>query len=94
MLANLDTYPLMISLRDAGISEQQARVQIETITKIVDEAIEQAHRNMKINELATKYDIHNLQLDIKNLELKHERDLKELELNIGNQIKNSRYQHP
>lgn len=53
----LDTYALVNKLKEAGVPEQQAAAQVETITKAIDSALEQAKHDYRLDELATKRDI-------------------------------------
>ena len=58
-----DTLAYAKKLKSAGFTEQQAEAQAEALAAIVDE------------RLATKTDIHKLQRDIKELELRLKHDL-------------------
>jgi hypothetical protein len=52
-----DTYALIGTLKDAGIPEQQAKAQIDAMTKIVGVAREQIEHDHKLDDVATKRDL-------------------------------------
>lgn len=70
----LDTYALVLKLKEAGVPEQQAAVQVETITKAIDAALEQTRQEHDLDNLVT-----NKALDarIRELELKVAKDIAE-----------------
>lgn len=61
----LDTYALVTKLKEAGVPEQQAAAQVETITKAIDSALEQARHDYRLDDLATKRDLKELELVLK-----------------------------
>jgi len=71
----LDTYSLVTKLKESGVPEQQAAAQVETITKAIGSALEQARHDYQLDDLATKR-------DLKELEVKLESRIKETELKI------------
>lgn len=77
----IDTYALVSKLKEAGIPEQQAVAQIEIITKTIDAAIEQARHDYELDNLATKRDLKELEVelrkDIEILRLETKRDIAE-----------------
>jgi hypothetical protein len=62
----IDTYALIGTLKDAGIPEQQAKAQIDAITKIVGVTREQIEHDHKLDDVATKRDLKELELNINN----------------------------
>ncbi len=65
-----DTLAYVKKLKAVGVPEEQAEVQAETFTEIIEE------------RLATKQDILALKRDIKELEIALKRDIKELEMRL------------
>jgi hypothetical protein len=59
-----DTYALIGTLKDAGIPEQQAKAQIDAMTKIVGVAREQIEHDHKLDDVTTKRDLKELELII------------------------------
>ena len=78
----IDTYALIGTLKDAGIPEQQAKAQIDAMTKIVSVAREQIEHDHKLDDVATKRDLKELELilvsRIKDTEIKIEQSKSEL----------------
>ena len=72
----IDTYDLITTLKDAGVPEQQAKAQIDAIAKFVDIAREQIEHDHKLDDVATKR-------DLKELELVLEGKIKDVELKIA-----------
>jgi len=68
-----DTYAVIKRLQESGFSEQQA----ETMAGVLQDT-----QKTSSEHLATKWDIQDLQRDIKELEANTKRDLKELETNL------------
>lgn len=68
--AIFDTLAYAKKLKAVGFTEEQAEVQAETLSEIIDE------------RLATKQDILALKKDIKELEISLKRDIKELEMRL------------
>lgn len=62
----IDTYALITSLKDAGVPEQQAKAQIDAIAKFVDTAREQIEHDHKLDDVATKRDLKELELTLNN----------------------------
>ncbi|MDD2865056.1 MAG: DUF1640 domain-containing protein [Methylococcales bacterium] len=62
----IDTYALISTLKDAGVPEQQAKAQIDAITKIVDVAREQIEHDHKLDDVATRRDLKELELNLNN----------------------------
>ncbi len=60
----IDTYALIGTLKDAGIPEQQAKAQIDAMTKIVGVAREQIEHDHKLDDVTTKRDLKELELTI------------------------------
>ena len=73
----LDTYALVTKLKEAGVPEQQAAAQVETITKAIDSALEQARHDYKLDDLATKRDIKEMELKIELVKSELKRDIAE-----------------
>lgn len=73
----LDTYALVTRLKEAGVPEQQAAVQVETITKVIDSALEQV-RHEHLDNLVTNKDLDariretELKVDLVRAELKRD----------------------
>jgi len=78
-----DTYALVTKLKEAGVPEQQAAAQVETLTKAIDSALEQARHDYKLDDLATKR-------DLKELELRIDARVRELELKMAKDIAESK----
>jgi carbamoylphosphate synthase small subunit len=76
-LVALDTYALVTKLKEAGVPEQQAAAQVETITKAIDSALEQARHDYKLDDLATKRDIKEMELKIELVKSELKRDIAE-----------------
>lgn len=76
----IDTYALVTKLKEAGIPEQQAAAQVETITKAIDVALEQSRHEHDLDNLVT---IKNLDARIKETELKIELVKSELKREIA-----------
>lgn len=72
----LDIYAMITKLKDVGVPEQQAVVQVETLTKAIDTALEQSRHEHELDNLVT-----NKALDarIRETELKFEIRIKETE---------------
>jgi hypothetical protein len=79
----LDTYALVTKLKEAGVPEQQAAVQVETITKAIEVALEQTKHDYQLDDLTTKR-------DLRELELKLDARFKELELKVAKDIAESK----
>jgi len=60
----IDTYALITSLKDAGVPEQQAKAQIDAIAKFAEITREQIEHDHKLDDVATKRDIKELELKI------------------------------
>ena len=69
-----DTYAFVTKLKDAGIPEQQAAAQIETLTKAIDSALEQVRHEHDFENLVTNKD---LDVKIRELELKVAKEIAE-----------------
>ncbi len=82
----LDTYALVTKLKDAGIPEQQAAAQVETIAKAIDSALEQARHEHNLENLVTNKDLDariretELKIDLVRSELK--RDIAETKADL------------
>jgi hypothetical protein len=74
-----DTHAYVKKLRDAGVPEQQAEIQVEAIASLIEE------------RMVTKQDQQlletNLRRDLKELETRLETRLKELEVELKHDIK-------
>lgn len=62
----IDTYALISTLKDAGVPEQQAKAQIDAMAKFVEVAREQIEHDHKLDEVATKRDLKELELTLNN----------------------------
>ena len=82
----LDTYALVTKLKESGIPEQQAAAQVETITKAIDLAIEQVRHDYKPDDLATRRDLKDLEVELKRDIERANRGIKELELKVAKDI--------
>lgn len=71
----IDTYALITSLKDAGMPEQQAKAQIDAMAKFVDTARKQIEHDHKLDDVATKRDLKELELTLKH-------DIREIELTL------------
>jgi len=70
----IDTYALITTLKDAGIPEQQAKAQIDAMAKFVEVAREQIEHDHKLDDVATKRDLKELENSLRHdLELKIEK---------------------
>ncbi|MDD2725323.1 MAG: DUF1640 domain-containing protein [Methylovulum sp.] len=76
----IDTYALVTKLKEAGVPEQQAAAQVETITQAIDTALEQAKHDYQLDKLVTNKD---LDVRIKETELKIELVRSELKRDIA-----------
>jgi hypothetical protein len=76
----IDTYALVTKLKEAGIPEQQAAAQVETITKAIDTALEQSRHEHDFDNLVTTK---NLDARIRETELKIELVKSELKREIA-----------
>ncbi len=85
----IDTYALITSLKDAGVPEQQAKAQVEVITRISEVTRRQIEHDHKLDDIATKRDIKDLELKIEQARADLLRDLKELDLRIETKIEKS-----
>jgi methylphosphotriester-DNA--protein-cysteine methyltransferase len=74
-----DTYALVTKLKEAGIPEQQAAAQVETITKAIDTALEQSRHEHDLDNLVTTK---SLDARIRETELKIELVKSELKREI------------
>jgi hypothetical protein len=87
---SLDTYALVAKLKETGIPENQAAIQVETITKAIDSALEQARHDYKLDDLATRRDLKELEVELKrDIELTN-RNIRELELKVAKDIAESK----
>jgi predicted phage-related endonuclease len=96
-----DTHAYVRKLRDVGVPEEQAEVQVEAIASILHDRMVTKEEQQRlevslkryIKELETKLgrDIKELETelkrDIKELETELKRDIKELETKLGRDIK-------
>lgn len=69
-----DTYALVKELKGAGFSEEQAVVQVETITKAIEIALDHARHEHELDDLVTNK---ALDVRIRELELKVAKDIAE-----------------
>ena len=60
----IDTYALITSLKDAGVPEQQAKAQIDAMAKFVEMAREQIEHDHKLDDVASKRDLKELELTL------------------------------
>lgn len=79
----IDTYALISTLKEAGVPEQQAKAQIDAMAKFVEVAREQIEHDHKLDDVATKRDLKELETALK-------RDIRELELGLNNKISDSK----
>jgi hypothetical protein len=86
----LDTYALVLKLKEAGVPEQQAAIQVETITKAIDSALEQARHDYKLDDLVTRRDLKELETELKRdieaMRLESKRDIEVLRADTKAQI--------
>ncbi|MCF8008048.1 MAG: CCDC90 family protein [Methylovulum sp.] len=75
-----DTYAFVTKLKEAGIPEQQAAAQIETLTKAIDSALEQVRHEHDLDNLVTNKD---MDARIRETELKIELVRSELKRDIA-----------
>lgn len=74
----LDTYALVTKLKESGIPEQQAAVQVETITKAIDSALEQVRHEHDLDNVVTNKGLDariretELKIDLVRAELKRD----------------------
>lgn len=76
----IDTYALVTKLKEAGIPEQQAAAQVETITRAIDAVLGQSRHEHDLDNLVTNK---NLDARIKETELKIELAKAELKRDIA-----------
>ncbi len=77
-----DTYSYVKKLRDAGVPEQQAEVQVAAIASILhDRMVTKEDHRRDLKELET-----SLKRDLKELETSLKRDIKELETKLEGEI--------
>jgi len=62
----IDTYALISTLKDAGVPEQQAKAQIDAMARFVEVAREQIEHDHKLDDVATKRDLKELELTLNN----------------------------
>jgi hypothetical protein len=62
----IDTYALISTLKDAGVPEQQAKAQIDAMAKFVEVAREQIEHDHKLDDVTTKRDLKELELNLNN----------------------------
>ena len=92
MALAIDTLAYANKLQAAGFTEEQARVQVETLAEIVSENIATKadiallQRDMKEFETALKADIALIRRDMKELETSLKRDIKEVEAALRSEI--------
>ncbi len=86
----IDTYALVSKLKEAGIPEQQAVAQIEIITKTIDAAIEQARHDYELDNLVTKRDLKELEVELRKLEVELRKDIEILRLETKRDIAESK----
>ena len=60
----IDTYALITTLKDAGVPEQQAKAQIDAITKIAEVTRQQIEHDHKLDDVTTKRDLKELELTL------------------------------
>jgi hypothetical protein len=75
-----DTYAFVTKLKEAGVPEQQAAAQIETLTKAIDSALEQVRHEHDLDNLVTNKD---MDARIRETELKIELVRSELKRDIA-----------
>lgn len=74
----LDTYALVTKLKEAGVPEQQAAAQVETLIKALDSALEQVRHKHDLDNLVTNKDLDvriretQLKIELLRSELKHD----------------------
>jgi predicted phage-related endonuclease len=84
-----DTLRYTKKLRAAGVPDQQAEVQAETLAEIVEERLA-TKRDLKEVEVALKRDLKEVEValkrDLKELEAALKRDIKDLEVSLKREI--------
>lgn len=89
-----DTYAFVTKLKEAGVPEQQAAAQIETLTKAIDSAMEQARYDYKLDDLVTRRDLKELETELKRdieaMRLESKRDIELLRSDTKAQIAESK----
>lgn len=94
----IDTYALVAKLKETGIPENQAAIQVETITetitKAIDYALEQARHDYKLDDLVTRRDLKELETELKRdieaMRLESKRDIELLRSDTKAQIAESK----
>ncbi len=81
-----DTHAYVKRLRDVGVPENQAEVQVEAIAALVGERMVTKH-DQQVLEISLKRDLKELEtrLEVKIAEI--QRDIKELETRLGRDLK-------
>ena len=73
-----DTYAFIRKLKDSGISEEQARAQVEALST----AFEQFQGETHFTDLANKHDIRELELKIELVKAELKRDMAETKADL------------
>jgi hypothetical protein len=62
----IDTYALVTSLKEAGFEEPQAKAAVDMVAKFVDTSRQQIEHDHKLDDVATKRDLKELELTLNN----------------------------
>lgn len=73
----IDTYALVTSLKDAGFEEPQAKAAVDMVAKFVDTSRQQIEHDHKLDDVATKRDLKELELKIELVKAELKRDISE-----------------
>ncbi len=76
-----DTHAFVKKLRDAGVPEPQAEIQVEAIVAVI-EARMATKKDLELQKVEIQRDITEVKRDIKELDVKLETRLKELEMRL------------
>ncbi len=76
-----DTHAYIKKLRDAGVPEAQAEIQIEAIVEVLEKRMA-TKEDLELHKVEIQRDIKGLERDIKELGTKLERDVKELDAKL------------
>lgn len=70
----IDTYALVSSLKEVGFEEPQAKAAVDMVAKFVDMSRQQIEHDHKLDDVATKRDLRELENNLRHdLELKIEK---------------------
>ena len=81
-----DTHAYVKKLRDVGVPEKQAEVQVEAIAALIEERMATKH-DLELVRTELKRDIKEIETELKRVEAELKRDIKELETELKRDIK-------